>query len=54
MIRCDGCGAVLDTDIHPEAYDDFMDMWWCYGCYPDYDSDEPFPVQAILNWIQGR
>ncbi len=53
-ILCEGCGNMLDAKEHPEAYDERTDKWWCWSCFPDYDSDEPVGVQRYLSWSQGR
>ncbi len=54
MLLCDNCEGLIDTDEHPEAYDERADKWWCWSCYPDYESNEPVAVQRYLNWSNGR
>ena len=33
-LRCDGCGRLIDTDRHPEAYDEKKNQWICHWCDP--------------------
>lgn len=32
VLRCDSCGRLIDTDDHPEAYDEKQDVWLCASC----------------------
>jgi len=32
LLKCDSCGALIDTDDHPEAYDEKQDAWLCKNC----------------------
>ena len=54
LLKCDSCGCLIDTDEHPEAYDEKADKWWCNLCAPDYDDPDPVPVQRYKNWTQGK
>jgi len=54
VISCDNCGTYIDTDFNVESWDEQTDKWWCEGCFPDYDSDEPIAEQRHNNWSQGR
>ena len=54
MIKCDSCGELIDTDDFPGAYDEKADKWWCWLCWPDYDSDVPISMQRYSNWTQGK
>jgi len=54
LLKCDNCGALIDTDDEPEAYDGRADKWWCWSCFPDYAEPDPIPVQRYKNWTQGR
>ena len=38
ILRCDGCGELIDTDAHPEAFDEVSELWFCWDCFPDYDA----------------
>ncbi len=40
ILNCDQCGAYIDTDDHPEAYHERLDMWLCPGCCNDLEEDE--------------
>ena len=54
LLKCDSCGTLIDTDEHPEAYDEKADKWWCHLCMPDEDDPDPVPVQRYLNHTRGR
>ncbi len=32
LLKCDNCGGLIDTDDHPEAYDEHADKWQCQLC----------------------
>lgn len=54
LIKCDNCGALIDTDEHPEAYDYGLnertgeDKWWCWSCFPDCADPDPLPYGGPL------
>lgn len=45
-LLCDNCETLIDTDAHPESYDDRMGKWWCDQCFPDYEKDDELGVYA--------
>lgn len=57
IISCNKCGAHVDTDDHPEAYDYALneatgeDKWWCFSCFPDYDDETP---AAVLKYWRDK
>ena len=40
LLTCDSCGNLIDTDDHPEAYDEERDMWTCERCREDIEENE--------------
>ena len=40
ILNCDMCGAYIDTDANPDAYNESLDMWLCHGCWEDHIEDE--------------
>ena len=40
LIKCDNCGAVIDTDYCPHAYQERLDKWLCDDCHSEWWADQ--------------
>ena len=40
IIRCDQCGALIDTDYDVEAYSERLDRWYCVACRDEQEDED--------------
>ena len=48
ILLCDGCDNPIDTDAHPEAYDEVAERWWCWNCFPDHTCEDCEGMGEVL------